>query len=231
MAGYEVEFVGAEPPLEPSPRPPQAARRPSLRAADVRRLAVPVLWFGAAALCLLASAQTTFTYRFTGHVITAKGGYDAWGHALDTRLLGEHGPRYAIPLIGCAALCAALGSILITHNPRGRTVLWGLRSANLLGVAAAGFLAGTLVALVLTIQSSFASYRAVARSLQVGGVKVAVGPCLWFGLGGLVCAVGALVVSAVLAGRRGVAAPAMTRPALAAATPDTPGPAPTTSHA
>ncbi len=194
MAGqqrYEVEFVDDSTPAHaPQPAEPAAAGPDGRRA-----VAAPVAWIAAAVLSVLATFQSIFTYRFTGASITSTGGYDAWGHSLDTQLPGEHGPRYALLLWVCAAafalLAAALRAVFSARVGR-----WTRRHASAVGLCATTLLVGTLAGVALGIESSFASYRALSATLQDanGGVHLTIGVSLWFGLGSLTCAVAALVL-------------------------------------
>ncbi len=192
MAGYRVEFVDPEPP--PVTRAAEPGRS---RVTAVRASVVPVLWIAGAALCVLSSFQTIFTYHFTGASIRSRGGFDAWGHALDRQLNGEHGPRVALLLWVCAALFALLAATLLPGKVANRAVRWALRHAAAIGLAAVALLTGTLASVGLGIESSFSSYHALSDTLQDGGgVDLSIGGCLWLGLASLACAVAALVLRA-----------------------------------
>ncbi len=196
MVGIQVEFVddagASEPPRNRAPR--LVGARPVSLA-----LAEPALWIAAAVLSVFATFQTIFTYRFTGDSITSRGGYDAWGHALDAQLNTDHGPRYAVLLWLCATLFALLAAALLGGGfSAGRAGRWTQARAGAIGLAVVGLLAGVLAGVALGVESSFSVYRGLAKTLNDthGGVELLIGGCIWFGLASLACALGAVLVHA-----------------------------------
>jgi hypothetical protein len=186
MTGYHVEFVDDSGPAragEVTETAPAAVPR--------RALVASSCWLLTAACCVLASFQTVYTYHFTGRNITSRGGYDAWGHALDSALNDSSGPRYAIVLWLCAAVSAVLAATSVRAGSTGGR--WVQRHAAQVGIGVAGVLAGVLASIALDIQAGFGSYRALADSLNdQGGVDLGIGWCLWFGLAALAGAVAAV---------------------------------------
>jgi hypothetical protein len=189
MTTYQVEF------LDPDPAREVAATRPTPNRLPRREsVALAALWASSAALCAVASFQTVFSYHFTGTWITSHGGYNAWGHSLDSAVATEHGPRYALLLGLCAVLLATLAVAAARSDPTEAGARWLQRNLGALGLTAAALLAGTVASIALGIEASFATYRALAGTLDTGGVDLSVGGCLWFGLAAVACGVGAVVV-------------------------------------
>lgn len=193
MGGNSVEFLGVEPlPSEPTPAPSP----PRPRIGDRGTRVVFGLWVAGAVLCAAATVQTVFRYRFAGLAINTHGGYDAWGHAYDKALTTERGPRFAIMLWICAGLCAGLAAATAARESRASFTRWVRVHRHLFGVITATLVGGAVVAIGLTLQSWFATYRALADFLHDGRVYVTIGPAIWLALGALACAVSAVVVNA-----------------------------------
>jgi hypothetical protein len=234
MMGSPVEFVDDS----PDSGAIQARRRgwrfsqltravePLLRG-DKLRLAAASSWAASAALCVIASFQTVFTYRFDGTAIHTRGGFTASGRSLDPILSNEHGPRYAIVFFVCAGWYVVLAGVL------GRTALGGragvaARHAATIGVAGTFLLVGLLSGLGLTLESTYSSYNSLAGDLSQNGdigVRLHLGGCLWFGLSAVACAAAALALTVLL--RRDIPAAPAREPAAAMppAEPQTPTPA------
>jgi hypothetical protein len=198
-----------------------------LLSGDKLRLAAAICWAASAALCVIASFQTVFTYRFDGTAIHTRGGFTASGRSLDPILSSEHGPRYAIAFFVCAGWFVVLA---VVH---GRSALGGregmaARHVAVLGVAGTFLLVGLLSGLGLALESTYSSYNSLAGALSENGdigVRLHLGGCLWFGLSALACAAAALALTARL--RRDIpAAPARDRAvATPPAEPHPPSPA------
>lgn len=229
MVGSPVEFLSD---------PPDGDAIPERRAARGRRqlaqslqsllrrgkleVAATASWAAAAALCIVGSYQTVFTYRFDGVAIHTRGGFDASGRSLDRVLSNEHGPRYAIVLFVCALWFLVL-AVVVIRRPTGRATRLAARHAVSLGLAGTFLLVGLLSSLGLGLASMYSSYNGLAGALGAGGgvvVRLHIGACLWFGLAALACAVAGLALTALLPSRVGAAPPA--KPAAPDPVPDAP---------
>jgi hypothetical protein len=207
MGGSDVEFIDPpddDPRSGPLPRAPLrhrsdgAAHRVRDEPRRGRSAVAALLLAAAGILCAVAAFQTVFTYRFLGTVLNTHGGYDAMGRSFDSQLISDHGPRYSVPLLGCAALLAVVAVERLSAVRAGSEARTD-RRVGALGLVAVGALAGVLTAMVVAVQSEFANYRAVATGLRPNssGVDLALGPCLWTALAALLCGLAALAVPAV----------------------------------
>jgi hypothetical protein len=221
MMDSPVEFVDDPPGGDPPGGGATPDRREETRqrqlARTVRvllgrgRLEIAALtgWAAAAVLCLIASFQTVFTYRFDGVAIHTRGGFVASGRSLDPLLSDEHGPRFAIMFVVCAVWFVVLVAVL-AQDGLGHPASSVARHAAAIGLAGTFLLVGLLSGLVLWLEATYSSYNSLAGALSQNGdigVRLHIGPSLWLGLAALACAVAALVLT-VLRGREPVAVPA-----------------------
>jgi len=198
---YDVEFVDAEQPSLDDPgsaAPAQQQRRPTVRLAAV-------LWGAGAALCVVASFQRVYSYKFSGASIQSAGGFDGWGRPVGStrpaELLGEHATRYGVALCICAALLGLVAFLALRaeQGVGGWSVRLGnriQRHATVIGISAVAMLAGVLVSVALGVEAAYSTYYALDRALQDPGrgVLLSVGPCLWLGVAAALCAIAGLIV-------------------------------------
>lgn len=233
--GSPVEFVSDGPDGDAIPErrdalghPPRARSFTALLSRGKIEIAAPASWAAAAALCVTASYQMVFTYRFDGVALHTRGGFDASGRSLDRVLSNEHGPRYAIVLFVCALWFLVLAALLIGKGT-GRATGLVTRHAVSVGLAGTFLLVGLLSSIGLGLASTYSSYNGLAGALGEGGgivVRLHIGACLWLGLAALACAFVGITLTALLQ-RRMVAAsaqtPLATDPAPDDRAPDEPG--------
>jgi hypothetical protein len=197
----EIEFLEPGPgPADTEPAPPAPWVDPAEKAARSLPAAVAAAFAVlASALCVAAAFQRLYGLRFgsgAGAVdidVDARGRYSGTGSAAGGL---QRAADYAAVLWMCATLFAALAVLCATTAVGFRHRL--LPSSTLaLGAAAAGLLAGLLLAARAQVQAMFETVRATLRFSARNGDPVngqlatVFGPCLILGAVALVCAVAA----------------------------------------
>ena len=193
MTGPNVEFLD-EQPGGPTAGAPATDGSPTLTGLDWLAVAG---WAAAAALGVVASLTNVFTYRLDFSAVHSHGGYTATGRSLDPGLRNDRGTDYAMILAVCVVAFALVGLAVFRDGRAGHGTRLG-RSATPLGIGAVAMLFGVLATIALGLVSSFASYRTLANTLdaqQAHAVRLAIGPCLWFGIAALLVGIGALVLT------------------------------------
>jgi hypothetical protein len=240
----DIEFLEPDADEPDAATAPEPAARPAGALATAARIAHPsrvVLWIGAAVLALLAPFRTIWASEVTSDTFLQHQAADGWGRYVSGGPGPvEHGPRYGIVLVACAALLAAaavLAALAVLRSLPGRPVrpdgsnrpggFEPPRSAWLrVGLATAGAAGLAAMAAVVLLQylSTRDSLQAEARQFGARSpgnllstlfvVHVRLGACLWLCLAGLACALLGLAGEWIAV--RAVLGPAATEPAPAA---------------
>jgi hypothetical protein len=189
----DLAFLGPE----PDPEGPPAVTG-NISSSPRRTTIAGAGWILATAACSAAALSDLYTYRFID-ILAPRGGYDAFGNALDRNLAGDRGPRWAIPLWLLAVAFAVLAVVTLrTAAARDRPLPgW----AAPVGMISAAALAGITTGVWLFVDSAQATYEALAASLDEN-VDVQIGGCPWFATVAVACA----VAGGVLTGWRATAA-------------------------